>query len=243
MIPLVVEWRHLAVGGETCERCGSTGANVRAAVEAMGPVLAAQGITLVLREVELPPGEIAHSNEVLVDGTPIEETWSELMRLVDEGKVRHCGISNHPVEAVERALGVGPVAALQYQYSLLHREPERDILPLASSRGLGVLTWGPLASGFLADGFEIDSLDPDDFRRTHAFADLELEPLRRVLRTIGERRGRSAAQVALGWVLAQPAVAGAIVGIRSAREAEELPGAADLALDPDELRALESALP
>ncbi len=74
MTPLVVEWRHLAVGGETCERCGKTRAqHVRAAVEAMGPVLAAQGIALELREVELPPEEIAHSNEVLVDGTPIEE--------------------------------------------------------------------------------------------------------------------------------------------------------------------------
>ena len=73
MTPLVVEWRRLAVEGETCERCGCTGANVRAAVEAMSPVLAAQGITLELREVEFPPGEIAHSNEVLVDGTLIEE--------------------------------------------------------------------------------------------------------------------------------------------------------------------------
>jgi hypothetical protein len=73
MTPLIVEWRHLAVEGETCERCGGTGANVRAAVETLGPVLAAQGIALELREVELPPEEIAHSNEVLVDGTPIEE--------------------------------------------------------------------------------------------------------------------------------------------------------------------------
>lgn len=73
MNPLVIEWRHLAIGGETCERCGSTGANVRAAVEAMAPVLAAQGITLKFREVELPAEEIAHSNEVLVDGTLIEE--------------------------------------------------------------------------------------------------------------------------------------------------------------------------
>ncbi len=73
MKPLVVEWRRLAVEGETCERCGKTGAHVRAAVEAMGPVLAAQGITLELREVELPPEEIEHSNEVLVDGTPIEQ--------------------------------------------------------------------------------------------------------------------------------------------------------------------------
>jgi len=73
MRPLVVEWRHLAVEGETCERCGSTGANVRAAVEAMGPVLAVQGLALELREVELLPEEIAHSNEILIDGTAIEE--------------------------------------------------------------------------------------------------------------------------------------------------------------------------
>ena len=63
MTPLVVEWRHLAVEGETCERCGSTGANVRAAVETMGPVLAAQGVMLELKEVELPPEEMARSNE------------------------------------------------------------------------------------------------------------------------------------------------------------------------------------
>ena len=73
MTPLVVEWRRLAVEGETCERCGSTGANVRAAVTAMRPVLAAKGLALDLREVELPPEEIAHSNEVLIDGVPIEE--------------------------------------------------------------------------------------------------------------------------------------------------------------------------
>jgi aryl-alcohol dehydrogenase-like predicted oxidoreductase len=176
-------------------------------------------------------------------GTPVEETWSELMRLVDEGKVRHCGISNHPVEAVERALEVGPVAALQYQYSLLHRDPERDILPLASSRGIGVLAWGPLASGFLADGFDVGALDPDDFRRRHPFVELDLSPLHRALQAIGKRRGRTGAQVALGWVLAQTAVAGAIVGIRSPGEADELPGAADLELDPDELRQLASALP
>lgn len=73
MKPLVVEWHYLAVEGETCERCGGTGANVWAAIEAMGPVLAAQGIVLEFREVELPPEEIAHSNEVLVDGALIEE--------------------------------------------------------------------------------------------------------------------------------------------------------------------------
>jgi aryl-alcohol dehydrogenase-like predicted oxidoreductase len=175
--------------------------------------------------------------------TPIEESWGELQQLISEGKVRCGGISNHPAEAIERALTVGPVAALQYEYSLVSRSAEREILPLAAERGIGVLTWAPLASGFLADEFELDSLDEDDFRRRHSFAALDLGPLRATLRSIGERRGRSAAQVALAWVLAQPAVTGAIVGIRSEGEADELPGVADWRLDPAELRQIESSAP
>lgn len=73
MTSLVVEWRHLAVDGETCERCHKTGAHLRAAVETMRPVLAVQGLVIEFRETELPPGEIARSNEILVDRTPIEE--------------------------------------------------------------------------------------------------------------------------------------------------------------------------
>jgi aryl-alcohol dehydrogenase-like predicted oxidoreductase len=175
--------------------------------------------------------------------TPIEESWGELQQLVAEGKVLHGGISNHPAVAIERALAVGPVAALQYEYSLLHRDPEQDILSLAGKRGIGVLAWAPLASGFVTDTFDLAALDPDDFRRRHPFASLDLGPLRTTLRTVGERHGRSTAQVALAWVLRQPAVAGAIVGIRSEPEAEQLPGAADLELSADELREIESAVP
>jgi aryl-alcohol dehydrogenase-like predicted oxidoreductase len=175
--------------------------------------------------------------------TPIEESWGELQELISEGKVRCGGISNHPAEAIERALTVGPVAALQYEYSLISRGAEREILPLAAEHGIGVLTWAPLASGFLTDDFELDSLDKDDFRRRHPFAALDLDALRNTLRSLGEKHGRSAAQVALAWVLAQPAVTGAIVGIRSEREAEQLPGAADMRLDPDELRQVESSAP
>jgi aryl-alcohol dehydrogenase-like predicted oxidoreductase len=175
--------------------------------------------------------------------TPIEESWGEVQRLIGEGKVRYGGISNHPPEAVERALAVGPVGALQYQYSLLYRSHERDILPLAERHGIGVLTWSPLAGGFLADDFDVDTLDADDFRRRYPFAQLALEPLHRALRVVGERHGRSAAQVALAWVLHRPAVAGAIVGIRNESEAEQLSGAADLQLDPAELQEIESAAP
>jgi aryl-alcohol dehydrogenase-like predicted oxidoreductase len=172
---------------------------------------------------------------------PIEESWGEVQRLIDEGKVRHGGISNHPAAAVERALAVGPVAALQYQYSLLHREPEQEILPLARAHNIGVLTWAPLASGFLGDGFDVEQLDPHDFRRSHPFAQLELGPLHASLARIAERRATTGAQAALAWVLAQPGVTGAIVGVRSEREAEQLPGAATLRLEPAELREIETA--
>jgi aryl-alcohol dehydrogenase-like predicted oxidoreductase len=175
--------------------------------------------------------------------TPIEESWGELQDLIAEGKVRYGGISNHPADLVERALKVGPVAALQYEYSLLGRRVEQEILPLAEREGIGVLTWAPLASGFLTDGFDVERLDPDDFRRTHPFASLDLAPLHAALHEIAERHERSVAQVALAWVTAQPAVAGAIVGIRSEAEADALPGAAGLQLEPDELRRLASAAP
>jgi aryl-alcohol dehydrogenase-like predicted oxidoreductase len=164
--------------------------------------------------------------------TPIEESWQEVQRLIAQGKVRHGGISNHPVADVERALAVGPVAALQYQYSLLHRDPEADILEL----GVGVLAWSPLASGFLADDFDLGRLVPDDFRHNHPFAQLDLGPLRARLAEIGARHGRTAAQVALAWVFRHPGVAGAIVGVRTPDEARELPGA--LGLPPEELDAL-----
>src|SRR5689334_23126555 len=157
--------------------------------------------------------------------TPIEDSWGEVQRLIAEGKVRHGGISNHPAADVEQALEVGPVGALQYQYSLLHRDTEEEILPLAVERGIGLLAWSPLASGFLADGFDLDALVSDDFRRTHPFTQLDLGPLRRTLAAVGARSSRTAAQVALAWVLSHDGVAGAIVGVRTPAEAAELPGA------------------
>ena len=175
--------------------------------------------------------------------TPLEESWAEVHRLIDEGKVRYGGISNHPAADIERALALGPAGALQYQYSLLHRNAEEEILPLARERGLGVLAWSPLAAGFLADGFDLDALVADDFRRTHPFADLDLDPLRAALKRIGERRAATAAQVALAWALHDDAVAGAIVGIRTVHEAEELPGAASLTLEAAELEEIEATVP
>jgi aryl-alcohol dehydrogenase-like predicted oxidoreductase len=149
----------------------------------------------------------------------IEESWGALFELVAEGKVRHGGLSNHPPELVERALAVGPVAGLQFQYSALVRDDEQRLLPFAQEHGLGVIVWSPLASGFLTDGFSLDDLATDDFRRTHPFAEHDLAEIREELRARG---GGSATRGALDFVLSHPAVTGAIVGIRNEREGREL---------------------
>jgi len=153
---------------------------------------------------------------------PIEESWGALQELVAEGKVRHGGLSNHSVELVERALAVGPVAALQFQYSALARAHEEDLLPYALGRSLGVIVWSPLASGFLTDGFSLDTLAADDFRRTHPFADLDLGLTHEEL---SARGGGSVTSGALDFALSHPAVTGAIVGIRNEGEGRDLAAA------------------
>jgi len=153
---------------------------------------------------------------------PIEESWGALQELVAEGKVRHGGLSNHPPELVERALAVGPVAALQFQYSALARAPEDDLLPYALDRGLGVIVWSPLASGFLTDDFSLDALAEDDFRRTHPFAEQDLASTHEELRARG---GGSVTRGALDFVLSHRGVTGAIVGVRNEREGRDLAAA------------------
>jgi aryl-alcohol dehydrogenase-like predicted oxidoreductase len=149
---------------------------------------------------------------------PVEETWSAVLELVAEGKVRHGGLSNHRAAEIERALAVGPVASLQHQYSFLARDVEEEILPLALARGLGVIAWAPLASGFLTDGFDVEALEPGDFRRTHPLAERDLVAARAELRALGG----TSTEGALRWVLSNPAVTGAIVGVRNKREADAL---------------------
>jgi aryl-alcohol dehydrogenase-like predicted oxidoreductase len=100
---------------------------------------------------------------------------------------------------------------LQFEYSALQRHEEERLLPFARERGLGAIVWAPLASGFLADGFDLEALDEDDFRRTHPFA--QRPDLADVRYEVGGTAG------ALRFVLRHPAVTGAIVGVRNEREA------------------------
>ena len=148
--------------------------------------------------------------------TPIEETWGTIQELIAEGKVRYGGLSNHPPELVERALAVGPVTSLQFEYSALQRREEERLLPFAQAHGLGVIVWAPLASGFLTSGFDLDALEEGDFRRTHPFAQ------RDDLAAIRDGLGPDVTGGAVRFVLGHDAVTGAIVGVRNEREAREI---------------------
>jgi aryl-alcohol dehydrogenase-like predicted oxidoreductase len=109
-----------------------------------------------------------------------------------------------------------------------------------------VLCWSPLASGFLADGFDLENLDPDDFRRARPYAQeptfSRLKELRQILQKIAQDNKKTMAQLAIAWVLRQSAVTGAINGIRSPQEAMAMPGCLDWKLTDQELQAIEDSL-
>jgi aryl-alcohol dehydrogenase-like predicted oxidoreductase len=178
--------------------------------------------------------------------TPIEESWLAMQTLIQEGKVRYGGLSNHPIALMERALTLGPITSNQHQYNLLNRDIERDVLPFSQKHGIGVLCWSPLASGFLVDTFDLDTLDPQDFRRKLRYAQgpnyAKLIQLRTALQSIARRYNRKLFELAIAWILRQSAVTGAIVGIRNAKEAEQMLNACNWSFTDDEIAAIEKAL-
>ena len=177
---------------------------------------------------------------------PIEESWLAMQTLIQEGKVRYGGLSNHPIALMERALTLGPITSNQHQYNLLNRDIERDVLPFSQKHGIGVLCWSPLASGFLVDTFDLDTLDPQDFRRKLRYAQgpnyAKLTQLRTALQSIARRYNRKLFELAIAWLLRQSAVTGAIIGIRNAKEAEQMLNACNWSFTDDEIAAIEKAL-
>jgi len=171
---------------------------------------------------------------------PIEESWAAVMVLRDEGSIGGAGLSNHSVELMDRALAVGPIAVVQHQYSLLDRTPERDgILDWCAEHGVPFLAWSPLASGFLADGFDIDPLHPDDLRRRLRWATTDADLTMRTRTAVSEvaaRHGATMVAVALAWATRRPGRY-AILGARSPDEAAAL-GSPLPTLDGDDLARL-----
>jgi len=179
----------------------------------------------------------------------IEEAVGAMAKLKAEGKIRHIGVSNFNAKQIQRALAVAPVTSLQPQYSLLATEVESSTLPFALEHQIGVIVYSPMAAGMLTGAMtreRIARLPDDDWRkRSPNFQEpLLSRNLRLVetLRAIGKRRNGTPGEVAVAWTLRNPAVTGAIVGVRSAEQVSGIAGAADVYLSPFELLEIQQEL-
>ena len=180
------------------------------------------------------------------DSAELEEGWSTMANLKREGKVRWIGVSNFNVEQLKRAQAIAPVTSLQPPYSLVHREIEDAILPYCLREKIGVIVYSPMASGLLTGAMtreRASKLPKDDWRKSHPdFTEPNLSrnlALVDRLREIAKRHNRSVGEVAIAWTLRHPAVTGAIVGARNAKQAEGVMRAGDLRLNDKEVNEIE----
>jgi aryl-alcohol dehydrogenase-like predicted oxidoreductase len=167
----------------------------------------------------------------------IEEGWAAMKELKDEGLVRHIGVSNFSAGQMRRVASIAPVETLQPPYSLIAREAESEILPFAQSEGLGVIVYSPMGSGLLTGKMtreRIEGLPADDWRRDDArFREPQLSRhlnAAGAVSRVADRLGVSPGAVAIAWTLRNPAVDGAIVGLRRPDQVDELMVAATLDL-------------
>ena len=182
------------------------------------------------------------------NGPGLEEAWRAMSELQAEGKVRWIGVSNFDPAQIERAVRIAPVTSDQPPYSIIRRKIEEHVLPYCIQHAIGVISYAPMASGLLTGAMTRDraaSLPADDFRsRNPEFKEPRLlkniEFVER-LRKVGARLGRSPGEVAIAWVLRHPAITGAIVGARNARQAEGVMRAGELKLTAEEIAEIEGA--
>lgn len=181
------------------------------------------------------------------NGPGLEEAWQTLSALRQEGKVRWIGVSNFDASQLKRAEKIAPVTSLQPPYSILRRQIEAETLPYCEQRGIGVIVYSPMFSGLLSGGMTREraaALPADDHRsRNPEFREPLLSKnleLVEKLKEIGARHGRSAGEVAIAWTLRNPVVTGAIVGARSAKQAESVFRAGDFRLNQQEIAEIES---
>jgi aryl-alcohol dehydrogenase-like predicted oxidoreductase len=177
---------------------------------------------------------------------PIEDVAGAVKQLIQEGKVRHFGLSEAGVATIRRAHAVQPVAALQSEYSLWWREPEGEVLPTLEQLGIGFVPFSPLGKGFLTGKIdETTTFDSTDFRNVvpRFTAENRKANLAFVewLKTFADRRKATPAQIALAWLLAQKPWIAPIPGTTKRHRLEENLGAAAIQLTPDDLRDIDRA--
>jgi aryl-alcohol dehydrogenase-like predicted oxidoreductase len=178
---------------------------------------------------------------------PIEDVAGTVKELIEEGKVKHFGLSEAGVQTIRRAHALQPVAALQSEYSLWLREPEEEILTTLEELGIGFVPFSPLGKGFLTGAInETTEFESGDFRNTvPRFTDAEARNANRafveLLERIAVRKQSTPAQIALAWLLAQKPWIVPIPGTTKLHRLEENIAAADIELTPDDLREIDDA--
>jgi len=170
-------------------------------------------------------------------GTPVEDSWGEMGRLVEEGKVRWAGVSNFDVPLLERCEKIRHVDSLQPPFSTINRQASAGEIPWCAEHGTDVIIYSPMQSGLLTEKWTVDrtkTLAPDDWRRhSPDFQSPNLEKnlaLRDALTPIAKRHGTTIAAIAVAWTLAWRGVTGAIVGARSPEQVDGWIGAASIEL-------------
>lgn len=195
--------------------------------------------TIDLYQMHWPPQD---------NGTGLEEAWQTLAGLQKEGKIRWIGVSNFDAAQIKRAQKIAPVTSLQPPYSILRRQIEAETLPYCEQQGIGVIVYAPMFSGMLTGAMTREraaALPSDDFRsRNLEYKEPKLSQnlaLVEKLKEIGARHGRNPGEVAIAWTLRNPVINGAIVGSRSAKQAEGVMRADEFRLSKSEIAEIEKA--
>jgi aryl-alcohol dehydrogenase-like predicted oxidoreductase len=187
------------------------------------------------------------------EDTPLEETMEALTEVVRAGKARYLGFSEWTAEQIQAALdlpGVEKFVSSQPQYSILHRKPEHDVIPLCAANGISQIVFSPLAQGVLSGKYRVGEVPPEDSRAASTemgwamgrFMTDEVITAVDGLRPIADGLGITMSQLAIAWVLREPNVASAIVGASRPEQVDQNAGASGIELDEATLAAIDEAV-
>jgi aryl-alcohol dehydrogenase-like predicted oxidoreductase len=182
-------------------------------------------------------------------GTPVEDSWAAMVKLIEEGKIRAAGVSNFNVDLLERCEAIRHVDSLQPPFSMINRTAASELLPWCKSHNTGVICYSPMQSGILTDSFSserVAKMAGDDWRRRGPeFQEPKLSrnvALRDALGPIAARHGASVSSVAIAWTLSWPGVSGAIVGARTPAQVDGWIQGASLQLTESDLAEVAAAI-
>lgn len=220
--------------GKVADGVDSRPENIRAVAEAS------------LRRLKTGVIDLFYQHRVDPD-VPMEDVAGAVKELIAQGKVRHFGLSEAGAQSIRRAHAVQPVAALQSEYSLWWREPEKEILPLLEELGIGFVPFSPLGKGFLTGAINAGTkFDATDFRNVvPRFSEAARQANQRLVDVLGDiaaAKGATRAQVALAWLLAQKPWIAPIPGTTKLNRLEENLAAADVVLSAKDLSEIQTAL-